>query len=228
MVGAGCWPTSDQGLRRALRPGPVWREKDNLLRTGPGIGERVSRTPPAHLPELGALSRQQVAASVGVAPHNRNSGAWRGKRTVRGGRARVSAARFNPVIRDIYQRSLTEEDLGGAGVPSGCLSCADVPGGFPRLPGPVLAAAQGRDCHHGYGSYGYWDRLDADASSSGAANFPLFGSTGPLPFPRWSAGAGGGAGTPLGRPGPAFATVPSPLTGSRRTDSPGCPGTALW
>lgn len=106
----------DQGLRQALRQSPVWREKDDLLRTVPGVGEQISLTLLAYLPELGTLSRQQVAALVGVAPYNRDSGAWRGKRTVWGGRARVRAAlymgalvatRFNPVIRDFYQRLLT-------------------------------------------------------------------------------------------------------------------------
>ena len=106
----------DQGLRQALCQSPVWREKDNLLRTVPGIGEQASLTLLACLPELGTLSRQQVAALVGVAPYNRDSGTWRGKRTVWGGRARVRSAlymgalvatRFKPVIRYFYQRLLT-------------------------------------------------------------------------------------------------------------------------
>lgn len=105
----------DKGLRQALRQSPVWREKDDLLRTVPGVGEQLSLTLLAYLPELGTLNRQQVAALVGVAPFNRDSGTLRGKRTVWGGRARVRAAlymaalvasRFNPVIRDFYQRLL--------------------------------------------------------------------------------------------------------------------------
>ena len=105
----------DEGLRRTLRQSPVWREKDDLLRTVPGVGEQLSLTLLAHLPELGTLDRRQVAALVGVAPFNRDSGTLRGKRTVWGGRARVRAAlymgalaasRFNPVIRDFYQRLL--------------------------------------------------------------------------------------------------------------------------
>ena len=105
----------DEGLRQTLRRSPVWREKDDLLRTVPGVGEQLSLTLLAYLPELGTLDRRQIAALVGVAPFNRDSGTLRGKRTVWGGRARVRAAlymgalvasRFNPVIRDFYQRLL--------------------------------------------------------------------------------------------------------------------------
>ena len=105
----------DQGLRETLRRSPVWREKDDLLRTVPGVGEQLSLTLLAHLPELGTLDRRQIAALVGVAPFNRDSGTLRGSRTVWGGRARVRAAlymgalaatRFNPVIRAFYQNLL--------------------------------------------------------------------------------------------------------------------------
>ena len=106
----------DEGLRQTLRQSPVWREKDDLLRTVPGVGEQLSLTLLAHLPELGTLDRREIAALVGVAPFNRDSGTLRGKRTVwGGGRARVRAAlymgalvasRFNPLIRDFYQRLL--------------------------------------------------------------------------------------------------------------------------
>ena len=105
----------DQGLRQMLRQSPVWREKDDLLRTVPGVGEQLSLTLLANLPELGTLDRRQIAALVGVAPFNRDSGAMRGKRHVWGGRSRVravlymgtlAATRFNPVIRDFYQRLL--------------------------------------------------------------------------------------------------------------------------
>ena len=104
-----------KNLRQTLRRSPVWREKEDLLRTVPGVGVQVSLTLLAYLPELGALDRRQVAALVGVAPFNRDSGMFRGKRTVWGGRARVRAAlymaalvasRCNPVIRDFYQRLL--------------------------------------------------------------------------------------------------------------------------
>ena len=74
----------DEGLRQTLRSSPVWREKDDLLRTVPGVGEQLSLTLLAYLPELGTLDRRQVAALVGVAPFNRASGTLRGKRTVWG------------------------------------------------------------------------------------------------------------------------------------------------
>ena len=105
----------DEDLSRTLRQSPVWREKDDLLRTVPGVGEQLSLTLLAYLPELGTLDRRQIVALVGVAPFSRDSGTLRGKRTVWGGRARVRAAlymgalvasRFNPVIRDFYQRLL--------------------------------------------------------------------------------------------------------------------------
>ena len=105
----------DKGLRQTLRRSPVWREKDDLLRTVPGVGEQLSLTLLAHLPELSTLNRRQIAALVGVAPYNRDSGALRGKRAVWGGRSRVRAvlymgalvaSRHNPAIRDFYQRLL--------------------------------------------------------------------------------------------------------------------------
>jgi transposase len=103
----------DDDLERTLRESPLWREKDNLLRSVPGIGQVVSITLLADLPELGTLSRHQIAALVGVAPLNRDSGRFRGKRTVWGGRARVRAAlymaaltatRYNPIIKAFYHR----------------------------------------------------------------------------------------------------------------------------
>jgi transposase len=103
----------DSDLDQAVQASPVWRAKENLLRSVPGIGPVVSRTLIADLPELGALNRKQVAALVGVAPLARDSGTLRGKRLVWGGRAPVRAAlymgaliasRHNPVIRDFYQR----------------------------------------------------------------------------------------------------------------------------
>ena len=105
----------DKGLRQTLRRSPVWREKDDLLRTVPGVGEQISLTLLANLPELGTLNRRQIAALVGVAPYNRDSGTLRGKRAVWGGRTRVRAvlymgalvaSRHNPAIRDFYQRLL--------------------------------------------------------------------------------------------------------------------------
>ena len=99
----------DGDLRESIRGSPVWREKDQLLRSVPGVGEQVSVTLLAELPELGTLGRKQIAALVGVAPFSRDSGPHRGKCAVWGGRARVRAAlymgalvasRWNPVIRD--------------------------------------------------------------------------------------------------------------------------------
>jgi len=100
-------------LRSSVRRSPVWQEKDNLLRSVPGVGPVLSATLLADLPELGALNRRQIAALVGVAPLNRDSGNFRGKRSVWGGRAKVRPAlymgtlvaiRHNTVIRAFYQR----------------------------------------------------------------------------------------------------------------------------
>ena len=105
----------DQGLQQTLRRSPVWREQDDLLRSVPGVGPQLSLTLLADLPELGKLGRRQIAALVGVAPMNRDSGTMRGRRTVSGGRARIravlymgalAASRYNPVIRSFYQRLL--------------------------------------------------------------------------------------------------------------------------
>ncbi len=103
----------DGDLDRAIRESPVWREKDELLRSVPGIGPKVSATLLADLPELGALDNKKLAALVGVAPLNRDSGVFRGKRRVWGGRATVrqmlymaavTAARCNPVFKEFYGR----------------------------------------------------------------------------------------------------------------------------
>jgi transposase len=107
----------DRDLDGAIRDSPVWRERDELLQSVPGVGKVLSTTLLAELPELGTLTRHQVAALVGVAPLNRDSGALRGKRTVWGGRARVRAAlymgtlvatRCNPVIRQFYERLVSK------------------------------------------------------------------------------------------------------------------------
>ena len=105
----------DKDLRTTLRRSPVWREKDDLLRSVPGVGEQLSLSLLAYLPELGTLDRKQIAALVGVAPFNRDSGPRRGKRSIWGGRTRVRAVlymgalvaiRYNPVLRVFYQRLL--------------------------------------------------------------------------------------------------------------------------
>lgn len=104
---------ADTDLAEAIRKSPVWREKDEWLRSVPGVGPVLTTTLLANLPELGTLTPKQIAALVGVAPLNRDSGTLRGRRTVWGGRAQVRmalymgaivAARFNPVIRSFYQR----------------------------------------------------------------------------------------------------------------------------
>ena len=108
----------EQDLRETLLRSPVWRQKDDLLRSVPGVGEQVSVSLLAYLPELGTLDRKQIAALVGVAPINRDSGIMRGRRTVWGGRSRVRAVlymgtlvatRYNSVIRVFYQRLLAAD-----------------------------------------------------------------------------------------------------------------------
>jgi len=105
----------DQDLDRTIRSSPVWRAQENLLRSTPGVGPVVSRTLIGDLPELGALTRKQIAALVGVAPLARDSGTLTGRRLVWGGRAPVRAAlymaalvasRHNPAIQTFYQRLL--------------------------------------------------------------------------------------------------------------------------
>jgi transposase len=103
----------DHDLEATIQASPVWRATEDLLRSVPGIGPVVSRTLIGELPELGQLSRKQIAALVGVAPHARDSGTLRGKRMVWGGRAQVRAVlymsalvatRHNPVIRTFFHR----------------------------------------------------------------------------------------------------------------------------
>jgi transposase len=103
----------DKELQTALKASPLWCVKEHLLRSVPGIGPTTALTLLCDLPELGQLSRQQIAALVGVAPLNRDSGTQRGTRTTWGGRATVrtalymatvTAARCNPVLRTFYQR----------------------------------------------------------------------------------------------------------------------------
>lgn len=100
-------------LTARLRTSAAWREKDELYRSMKGVGPITSGTLMASLPELGSLDRRAIAALVGVAPFNRDSGVFRGRRTIWGGRAQVrhivymaatTATRSNPVIREFYQR----------------------------------------------------------------------------------------------------------------------------
>ncbi len=103
----------DRELDQTLRESPLWREKEDLLRSIPGIGAVVARTLLGDLPELGRLTRWEVAALAGVAPLNADSGTRQGKRCTWGGRATVRAALYmaavvasqhNPLIRPLYQR----------------------------------------------------------------------------------------------------------------------------
>jgi transposase len=103
----------DNDLDTTLRTSPVWREREDLLRSVPGIGPVCARTLLRDLPELGTLSRHRLAALVGVAPLNRDSGTLRGSRTTWGGRAHVRATlnistlvagRYHPVLKAFYER----------------------------------------------------------------------------------------------------------------------------
>ncbi len=105
----------DQDIGTSLRQSTAWRVEEALLASVPGLGPITRATLMAKLPELGALSRRQIAALVGVAPLNRDSGQFRGRRSIGGGRADVravlymatlTAARCNPAIRTFHQRLL--------------------------------------------------------------------------------------------------------------------------
>jgi transposase len=104
---------TDATLEAAIQASPVWRVQDQLLQSVPGVGPTLARTLLGLLPELGHLDRHHIAALVGVAPLARDSGTLRGRRTCWGGRpavrtvlymAALTAARWNPVLRDFYQR----------------------------------------------------------------------------------------------------------------------------
>ena len=106
---------ADDDLRRHIEASPLWKAKDDLLQSAPGIGPACSMTLLAALPELGTLNRHQIAALVGVAPINKDSGRFRGRRTTQAGRSHVrsllfmsalSAIRFNPVIARFYKHLL--------------------------------------------------------------------------------------------------------------------------
>lgn len=104
---------ADTELDAAIRRSPLWRAQDDLVRSVPGAGPVLSRTLIADLPELGRLSRREIAKLAGIAPLSRDSGTLRGRRFVQGGRAPVRAVlymaalvatRRNPVIKAFYQR----------------------------------------------------------------------------------------------------------------------------
>lgn len=103
----------DHDIGERVRETPAWREKEDLIKSVPGVGDQTARTLIAALPELGELDRRQIAALVGVAPINRDSGAMRGKRMIAGGRADVRSVvymatlvgvRHNPVLKAFYAR----------------------------------------------------------------------------------------------------------------------------
>jgi transposase len=103
----------DEDLAAAIRSSPLWRAQDEILQSMPGVGPVLSRTLVAEGPELGLLNRQKIAALIGVAPFNCDSGTRRGTRVVWGGRAHVravlymstlSAVRHNPVLKAFYDR----------------------------------------------------------------------------------------------------------------------------
>lgn len=108
-------PIIDHDIDTMVRGSPVWREKENLLISFPGVGGILARTFLAEVPELGSLRRREIASLVGVAPFTRQSGRWRGKSMIGGGRAAarsaafmtaLSAIRCNPVLRAFYQHLL--------------------------------------------------------------------------------------------------------------------------
>ena len=108
-----CLSKIDSDLNKLIKDSPIWREKDAVLQSAPGVGPVLSSSMIAKLPELGTLNRKKIAALVGVAPFNRDSGKWRGKRAIWGGRADVravlymatlAAIRCNPTISAFYSR----------------------------------------------------------------------------------------------------------------------------
>ncbi len=103
----------DGEIDDSVRGSPAWREKEDLLASVPGIGPIIARTLIAELPELGTLSRKQIAALAGLAPFTRQSGQWRGRSFIGGGRSVVRTALFmgalvamrhNPVLKDFFNR----------------------------------------------------------------------------------------------------------------------------
>jgi transposase len=104
--------TEDE-IERQIRESDTWRQTDELLRSVPGVGAVLSSTLITDMPELGSLTSKEVAALAGVAPFPRESGRWKGKRICQGGRyqlrrvlymATIAATRFNPVIKNLYDR----------------------------------------------------------------------------------------------------------------------------
>jgi transposase len=95
----------DGEIGDAVRGPPVWREKEDLLASVPGVGPITARTTLAEMPEVGSLDRRQIAALAGLAPFTRQSGKWRGKSFIGGGRASVRAALFMGAMTAIRRNS---------------------------------------------------------------------------------------------------------------------------
>ncbi len=102
----------DKAIDKLIEASPVWCAQQDLLKSVPGIGDVVARTLIAELPELGRVDRHQIAALAGVAPMNRDSGRYRGKRKIQGGRVEVRAPlymaclvaiRHNPALKSFYR-----------------------------------------------------------------------------------------------------------------------------
>lgn len=107
----------DAALKQQIKKSPVWRARENLLRSVPSIGPTTAAVLVALLPELGHLTRRKIAALVGIAPYNDDSGSRTGQRHIRGGRspvrralymAAITAIRCNPAIKPFYQRLIAE------------------------------------------------------------------------------------------------------------------------
>ncbi len=107
----------DKEIDDTVRKTPAWREKEDLLRSVPGVGPTIARTLLAELPELGTLGRREVASLAGLAPYTRQSGRWRGKSFIGGGRSTVRAVlymgalvavRWNEPLRRFYERLLAK------------------------------------------------------------------------------------------------------------------------
>ena len=110
----------EREIDNRIKASPVWRAKDKLLQSVPGIGKTTASMLIAALPELGHLNRRQIASLAGLAPMNRDSGTFRGRRMITGGRALIraglympilSAVRYNPKIKPFYDRLIAAGKL---------------------------------------------------------------------------------------------------------------------
>lgn len=109
-------PEIDNDIDTLVRGSPVWRAKEELLVSFPGVSNTLARTFLAEMPELGALNRRQIASLAGLAPFTRQSGRWKGKSMIGGGRAKLraglymaalSASRYHPQLKVFYRRLVT-------------------------------------------------------------------------------------------------------------------------